>query len=267
PRSPRLSKATIAELVALLEHPNGWHRDTASRLLYQRQDRAAVRPLKQMATGSNSPLGRMHAMHALDGLKGLDVHTGVHGLRDPDARVRERAPRLAEQFESAPEVRAQFAKWTDDAELRVRYQLAFSLGAGEGEMPNEPLAKQARRDGADPWCRLAILSSVNSRASEVFRLLAEDKDFRTSTHGRAMLGSLATLIGRANRKKEMAAFVQTLNALPEGENSLLRDLVRNLVAKLPASGRSRLAGAEGGKAGAVLADLLRDALKIAPDEK
>src|SRR4029077_19935463 len=32
PTLPRLSKATTSELVKLLEHPNGWHRDTASRL-------------------------------------------------------------------------------------------------------------------------------------------------------------------------------------------------------------------------------------------
>jgi putative membrane-bound dehydrogenase-like protein len=267
PRTPKLSKASTADLVVLLEHPNAWHRDTASRLLYQRQDRTAVTPLRQLATGSKSPLGRMHALYALDGLDALDVATTLHGLRDSDSHVREHALRLAEPFGDTAAVRAQLAKMTDDPDLRVRYQLAFSLGAVEGEMPNEPLAKLARRDGADPWCRLAILSSVNSRAGEVFRLLAEDKDFRTSTHGRAMLGTLATLIGSANRKNQMAAFVQTLNALPEGENSLLRDLVRNLVAKLPASGRGRLAGADGGKAGAVLADLLRDALKTAPDEK
>jgi hypothetical protein len=42
PALPRLSKATTAELVKLLEHPNGWHRDTASRLIYQRQDASAV---------------------------------------------------------------------------------------------------------------------------------------------------------------------------------------------------------------------------------
>jgi putative membrane-bound dehydrogenase-like protein len=40
PKPPRLGQATTPELVALLEHPNGWHRDTASRRLYQRQDRA-----------------------------------------------------------------------------------------------------------------------------------------------------------------------------------------------------------------------------------
>src|SRR5262249_6761578 len=126
--------------------------------------------------------------------------------------------------------------------------------------------KLARRDGADSWCRLAILSSVNSRAAEVFRLLAEDKGYRSTGRGREMLGTLVKLIGSANQKSEMAALIETLNALPEGEDALLRDRVRDLVAKLPASGRSQLTEA-GGKAGAVLADLLREALKTTPDEK
>jgi putative heme-binding domain-containing protein len=267
PRPPRLSKATTAELVALLEHTNAWHRDTASRLLYQQQDRAAITLLKQLSTGSKSPLGRMHALYALDGLKALDVAVILHALRDPDSGVREHALRLAERFESAPEIRAQFAKMTDDPDVRVRYQLAFSLGAVQGEIPNQPLAKLARRDGADSWCRLAILSSVNAQAGEVFRLLAEDKDFRTSDNGRAMLGTLARLIGSANRKDEMAAFVQTLNSLPESEHALFRDLVRDLAAKLPASGHSQLAGTDCRKVTAVLSELLRDARKTAPDEK
>jgi hypothetical protein len=44
PNMRGVGRATTAELVALLEHPNGWHRDTASRLLYQRQDRDAIPP-------------------------------------------------------------------------------------------------------------------------------------------------------------------------------------------------------------------------------
>ena len=41
PKPPRLGGATTAELVATLENPNSWWRETAQRLLYQRQDRAA----------------------------------------------------------------------------------------------------------------------------------------------------------------------------------------------------------------------------------
>src|SRR4051812_21505032 len=73
PKWPRLSKATTAELVALLEHPNGWHRDTASRLLYRRQDRSAVEPLRQLAAGSKMPAGRAHALSALAGMGALEA--------------------------------------------------------------------------------------------------------------------------------------------------------------------------------------------------
>ena len=106
-------------------------------------------------------------------------------------------------------------------------------------MPSRALAKLARRDGSDPWFRLAILSSVNGRAGEVFRLLIADQEFRASGHGRELLGDA----GDADRQREpqrtrSPALVQGIDALPEGEKALGRDLVRSLVAKLPA-GRPR----------------------------
>jgi hypothetical protein len=45
PEPPRLDQAETSELVATLEHANGWHRETAQRLLFERQDKAAVAPL------------------------------------------------------------------------------------------------------------------------------------------------------------------------------------------------------------------------------
>ena len=46
--TPTLSAASTAELVALLDHPNAWHRETAQRLLFERQDQAAVEPLREL---------------------------------------------------------------------------------------------------------------------------------------------------------------------------------------------------------------------------
>src|SRR5438552_16267024 len=133
----------------------------------------------------------MHALYALDGLKALDAAAVLHGLHDPDSRVREHALRLAEPFESAPEVRARLEQMGDDPDLRVRYQLAFSLGAVRGEMPSRALVKLARRDGADSWFRLAVLSSINGRAGEVSRMLLADQEFRAAAYGRALLAGLA----------------------------------------------------------------------------
>jgi putative heme-binding domain-containing protein len=266
PGPPRLGRAPTGELVALLEHPDGWHRDTASRLLYQRQDGSAVAPLRKLAFGGTTPLGRMHALYALDGLKALDVTAVLRGLHDPDSRVREHALRLAEPFESTPEIRARLERTTDDPDLRVRYQLAFSLGAVRGEMPGRALVKLARRDGGDPWFRLAILSSVNGRAGEVSGLLLADREFRATAHGRELQSALAAVIGGANRADEVAALARGIDALPRGEEALAKEVVRSLVAKRPATGRGPFPRLGEGKAGAVLAELFRDALTIAPDE-
>src|SRR5262249_13579606 len=83
---PRLDRATTAELVATLAHPNGWHRDTASRLIYQRQDPVAVDLLRKLA-GAAGPLGRMHALYALSGLKALSADDLLPRLADEDPRV------------------------------------------------------------------------------------------------------------------------------------------------------------------------------------
>lgn len=267
PKPPQLGQATTAELVALLEHPNGWHRDTASRLLYQRQDRAAVAPLQKLAAGSRSPLGRVHALYTLDGLKALRADEVLPALSDADAHVREHAVRLAERFEDQPAVRAKLERLAEDPELRVRYQLSFSLGSVQGEMPGRVLAQLTLRDGADSWVRLAILSSAANHAGEVFHRLSADQKFRNSAPGRTFLAALAVQIGAANRVSEVAAVVKAIDGLPEAEQALAREIVRSLVSRQPAAARTRLDSVAGGRAGEVLKDLLREARTTAANEK
>src|SRR5204863_7459230 len=64
PKLPQLGKATTEELVALLEHPNGWHRDTAARLLYERAIFTPFPQLTKLMTNSTSAIGRLSAMKA-----------------------------------------------------------------------------------------------------------------------------------------------------------------------------------------------------------
>src|SRR5204862_4677751 len=91
PRPPRLSRASLKELVATLEHPNGWHRDTAARLLYQRNDRAAGPMLAKLAIESKSSQARLHSLYALQGLNTLDEQLIGRALSDSDGVVREHA--------------------------------------------------------------------------------------------------------------------------------------------------------------------------------
>ena len=79
---PALSKATPAQLVAALSHPNGWWRDKAQQLLVQRGDTSVVPQLKQLAAQTADWRVRLHAMWTLDGLDAIE----------PDARAEVRSP-------------------------------------------------------------------------------------------------------------------------------------------------------------------------------
>ena len=67
PPQPRLGQATTAELAAYLEHPDGWWRDTASRLDLRATDRSIVDLLKRRLAKSPSDVGRMHILWRLMG--------------------------------------------------------------------------------------------------------------------------------------------------------------------------------------------------------
>jgi putative heme-binding domain-containing protein len=263
---PKLSQATTAELVALLEHPSGWRRDTASRLLYERQDRSAVLPLRTLARRSRSPLGRTHALHALAGLNALAADDALAALSDPEPRAREHALKLAERFcDNDPRIERVMLGLVTDPDALVRYQLAFSLGALPASQPALALAALAKTDGADPWVRLAILSSVTGCPGDVFRELAGDAEFRAKPHGRTFLPILAAQTA-ANRPADVSVVLKALDGPLAGDQALARAIVAALMTKMSSETHSLFAGSAGGRARAILAELLTDARATAVDE-
>src|SRR5262249_54353413 len=59
---PRLDKLDAAGLVAALDSPSGWQRDTAQQMLLWKQDQAAVPLLEKLARKAERPLARLHAL-------------------------------------------------------------------------------------------------------------------------------------------------------------------------------------------------------------
>src|SRR5262245_57393309 len=169
PKPPRLSRATTAELVATLENPNSWWRETAQRLLYQRRDPAAVGPLRRLARESRFPLARVHALGTLHGLGALETVDIVGALRDPAAGVREQAVQFAEpRLEKTPELAAAVRAAADDTDARVRFQTAIALGVLPDDAATAALIRIARCDATDVWARLAVLSSSAERSDALF---------------------------------------------------------------------------------------------------
>src|SRR5262249_48200541 len=154
----RPGPAAVAELVAMLAHPNSWCRDTAQRLLVERQAPAAVSPLRTLAKTTSSPLARVHALWTLDGLSALDSETLRDGLRADDPHVRDRAARLAGQ--SAADYAAELVSLIDDPDARVRLRAAVVLADIDTDNAREALARLTTRDADSPWTASAILGGV-----------------------------------------------------------------------------------------------------------
>ncbi|TDI75595.1 MAG: DUF1080 domain-containing protein [Bacteroidetes bacterium] len=67
-QGPRLSEATNSDLVGHLDHPNGWWRDTAQRLLIERSAVGEKSALWAVALDDNAPISQLHALWTLEGL-------------------------------------------------------------------------------------------------------------------------------------------------------------------------------------------------------
>lgn len=144
---PNLLKETSKQLAQHLSHPNGWWRDEAQKLIVVRGDKSVVPDLERMTREEKSPLGRLHALWALDGLGASDIPLLVEKLNDSDDRVRAAAIRILEPAIGSGnlEVLEHLSKLAKDTNPDIAIQLVLSLahtGASEGSPIIEQISEQ-----------------------------------------------------------------------------------------------------------------------------
>ncbi len=247
---PNLGAASTAELVEQLANPNGWNRQTAQRLLVDRQDRAAIPLLEQMAAKSQFPQARLHSLWTLEGLSALTPSQVERALHDSHPAIREHALRMSEPLlaRSKPLTDAVLAM-VKDPEPRVQLQLAFTLGEAKDPRALPLLASIASAHASDRWFRTAVLSSASHSAFQLFTTLQK----RPGRWGDArFLSELSALIGAKQEAGEMTPAINTLAGLHEGEAESWR------TAGLSGLGRGlKLVGASGLKLPAAEASLMK----------
>ena len=247
---PRLDQLDAVGLVAALNSSNGWERDTAQRLLIHSGDTSSVAPLRHLAIQSQSAKTRLQALCTLDGIGALTPELVLTALRDSHSAVREHAVRLSESFLKAATAsgagRASLAiralsdallRLADDSEIRVRYQLAFTLGEWEDSQAGQALVKIAVKDASDQYVQTAVMSSaiphVHSMVEAVFADSAQQPPVNLLEQLiglAAALGDAEALlkpikeIGRPHRERyaswQFTALASFLNALERRNDSL-----------------------------------------------
>jgi putative membrane-bound dehydrogenase-like protein len=208
PRPPQLSRAPTAELVAALGSPHGWWRDTAHRLLFERQDQAAVAALERLVREHAAAETRVAALWSLHGLQSLRDELLTSALGDVHPGVRENAIRLAEpRLDASAEVRARIQALVSDPSPRVRLQAAFTVGQSRQWDQVALLGRLARENVEDSWIQSAILSSAADCSGKLLGALLTAPKLHDGAAGLEFLRQLALVIGAQNRPAEIAAVV------------------------------------------------------------
>jgi mono/diheme cytochrome c family protein/glucose/arabinose dehydrogenase len=203
------SGASSVQLIAALSHPNGWWRDTAQRLLVERNDKSIGPAILALATGSAPWRTRLHALWMLDGLDLIDAGTVTKALQDEAPEIRVAAVRIAEKWlgEANHPIQAAVLARTSDTNSWVRQQLAASLGALPPGAKENAVATLLEKAADDPVVMDAAISSLRGVESAALGRLS-DAASATSPQKDAAVTMLAATIARAGED----ATVQTLLA-------------------------------------------------------
>ncbi len=203
---PNLAKASIAELVKTLDHPEPWWRTTAQRLLLEKNDKTTLRSLPEVVEKSDSPHANIVAAWLLERHGELSDPTLKKMAVDRNPRVREHALRLIE-----PRIRKNL-KWFDVIEdiypgekgydARVGFQAALTVGAGLDRIDDYSgavLAGLVTPGGSeDPWMRLAVQTAVPKAATYIIFYATRHRSAREYPDYSRILRQEAAIVASLN---------------------------------------------------------------------
>ncbi|MBA3315163.1 MAG: c-type cytochrome [Planctomycetaceae bacterium] len=199
-KMPTLDANDSQSLAAAFDHPNGWMRDTAARLL---DDDDAL--LEKAARNGATPEGRVRAMQ----LTNERDPTRINLIDDSDPRaVAAWLRNVAPYSQIHPKVLARLAKSPD---ARVRFETALAIGGpwqpaelhDAGDI--ESLAIIVCRDPDDRWLRIAALTSTSEPLPLFDAVFAKNADGALP-----FLVDLAELTGRRKQDAELAGLLDRL---------------------------------------------------------
>jgi len=248
---PSLSSASPAQLVQTLNHPNGWWRDTAQRLLVERGATAVAPTLKKLAASAPDWRTKLHALWTLDGLDAIDPDVVERALTDARSEVRANGVRLAERYLAAenPSLTKAVLALTNDKNWNVRRQVAASIGELPAAARNGPATALLKRDGSDPLVVDAVISSIPGAEEQVLAdVLQTDGGQPGSTEAITALAAAVTRSANVDAIQKLVAV-----AMNESHPLPVRLAVLQGVDKvLPALGAAP-AGRGGGRAAGTVA--------------
>lgn len=167
PNNGRKFPTDPQKLVALLNHPNVWRRETAARLL-QESGADVSASLRGLLSESDRAASVFLAISLMHRMGSVDEPTLRAALADQSAGVRVLGLTIAEsRLSKSDELASLVLEMADDPDPRVRFQVALSSMMLPAKLALPALEAIALRDWGDEWTRRAVALASREEASEL----------------------------------------------------------------------------------------------------
>ncbi len=164
-----MSQLSATDLIDELSSSYFWRRETARRLLREREDSRGLLRLAKTLTPDSSPELVLAALDLLDGSGQLEASGLARLLQHPAAPVRaDVLRRSAAWLDRDATLRERAFGCLDDPDPFVQLHLALALGATRDPRAVAALAQLAQRAPDNAWMQAAILTSATDRAGRLF---------------------------------------------------------------------------------------------------
>lgn len=227
---PELASATDQELVGSLNSTNPWARDTAARLLLEKQDVSIAPQLSELARSADTAATRVQALALLDGIGQLERFHVAAALEDESTRVREHALRLAEKhFADDTAFRDRCVAILNDRECdeRLLFQATLSIGSFPANDAVTPaLASVVANHADDHWISTAVATSATRTMPELLVAVLEEWGFDGDSQRRAnlkitdqlaLIEQYAQMVGSSKQDTEIAMLLGFTPDLIQGQ--------------------------------------------------
>lgn len=202
---PEYRKLGDRALLDVLGHQDGWHRDTATRLLIEHKAHLLLaESLVNIVRESDNPHKRLHALSLLRVGGKYPEQALTLGLNDAAPEIREFTfttfkPEEAKTF--SPELQGTIIERLSDDQIRVQFQAA--LHARYINHPQKiPQIAKILKTTQDRWLQLAAMSALDTNESMAILLrLAGDNAFKQSSPGKRIIPQLMKVVGADNPKQ------------------------------------------------------------------
>ena len=216
PESHNLDQASTAALVDELQSPRFWRRQTAKRLLLERDDPSITKSLRQLIHSEKTSTAIL-TLHTLNELGGLTTQDLLVALGHNDPAVAVAALRFADKrFDAEPRLLESAFALLKAKDERLKIQLALSLGESHNGRSRQALVKLALHSGDIRWMDDALLSSSRTVGSEFLSAILGAA--KTQAASESLVGFTSRLTKMIAESRNSAALSSAILSITNCQN-------------------------------------------------